>query len=223
MHHTGFDCTLYLVRHVRSAMNDQHDVIGGVSAFTPATKLGLKQGEALGQRLKTLGVDFDLVLRSQTKRTKTTADIICRNVGFDPSKVRVKKELAERDQGKWTGCDRNQMYSSENLAYMNLRVLDFAPPGGESLRGVGRRMLTCLEKEVLLNPACLEAAREHPLHIIVVTHGMALKAFLREILGYEADLTWRWEIGNASLTTMRFTERGWFPVCINDTGHLVGI
>jgi len=221
--HKGFVCTFYFVRHVLSEANMHPEIIGGVSPFTPATKLGLKQGEALGERLKATGVIFDTVLASQTKRTKTTASVVCREIGFDPKKIRVRKELVERDQGEWTGQERSLMYSQENLAYMNLRTLDFTPPGGESLRTVGRRMLVCLEKEVLFNPQYLALSKEHPLNILVITHGLALKSLLHEILGFDPQMVWRFELANASLTVLRYTEKGWFPVCINDTGHLVGI
>lgn len=219
----GLDCTLYFVRHVRSAANDDPGTIGGINPFTPATKLGLLQGSAIGRRIKNLGVAIDAVYASRTRRTKTTAHLICKEVGLDPKAVHVSRELVERDQGDWAGKNRAAMYSPEVLANMNKKVMDFAPPGGESLRQKGRVMYAWLEKEILHNQEYIKRANDHPLHIVVVTHGLALKALLHEILGFDAQYTWRFHIANASLTIMRYTDDGWFPVCINDTGHLVGV
>lgn len=223
MNELEFDCTFYFVRHVRSEANDKPEIIGGINPFTPATKLGLLQGSAIGRRLKALGVNFDAMYSSRTRRTKTTAGLICRETDFDPKKIRVSKELVERDQGDWVDRVRSQTYTPEVLAQMNLGVLEFAPPGGESLRQKGRVMYTWIEKEVIHNPEFIGIAKIHPLNIVVVTHGLALQSLLREILGFDAMFTWRWAMENASLTIMRYTKNGWFPVCINDTGHLVGI
>ncbi len=223
MEELDFDCTFYLGRHERSAANDEPNIIGGINPFTPVTKLGMRQGPALGRRLHGLGVKFDAVYSSRTRRTKTTAIQICHEVGMDPKKIRFSKELVERDQGDWVGRIRTETYTPEVLARMNMNVLDLAPPNGESLRQKGRSMMTWVEKEVLHNPEFIGLSKTHPLHIIVVTHGLALQCLLREILGFDAQFTWRWAIENASLTIMRYTKNGWYPVCINDTGHLVGI
>jgi len=223
MLHEGFDCTFYFVRHVQSEANVNSGIIGGINPFTPATKQGLVQGQALGRRLKSLGVAFDAVFASRTRRTKTTAGLLCKELGLDPKIIHVSRELVERDQGEWAGKNRTAMYNAEVLASMNKKVMDFAPPGGESLRQKGRVMYAWVEKEVLLNPEYLKLAKDHPLHIVVVTHGLALKSLLHEILGFDAQFTWRFEIANASLTIMRFTQDGWFPVCINDTGHLMQV
>ncbi|MFA5186264.1 MAG: histidine phosphatase family protein [Patescibacteria group bacterium] len=223
MKELDFDCTFYFVRHVRSAANDEPEIIGGINAFTPATKLGMLQGQAIGRRLFELSVNFDAIYSSRTRRTKTTAGLICRETELDPKKIRISKELVERDQGDWVGRVRSETYTPEVLAQMNMNVLDLAPPNGESLRQKGRSMMTWVEKEVLHNPEFIGLSKMHPLHIIVVTHGLALQCLLREILGFDAQFTWRWAMENASLTIMRYTKNGWYPVCINDTGHLVGI
>lgn len=223
MERADFDCTFYFIRHVRSAANDEPETIGGINPFTPATKLGIMQGQALGRRLKDIGVVFDAVYAARTRRTKTTASVICKEIGLDPKIIHISRELVERDQGDWTGKNRTQTYSPEVMARMNKKVMDFAPPGGESLRQKGRNMYAWLEKEILRNQEYIKRPKDHPLHIVVVTHGLALKALLHEILGFDAQYTWRFQIANASLTIMRYTDGGWFPVCINDTGHLVGI
>lgn len=218
-----FDCTFYFVRHVRSEANDEPEIIGGINPFTPATKLGMLQGQAVGRRLFQISVNYDAIFSSRTRRTKTTAVQICRETDLDPKKIRISKDLVERDQGDWVGRIRSETYSPEVLAQMNMGVLDFAPPNGESLRQKGRVMYSWVEKEVLHNPEFIQLSKAHPLHIIVVTHGLALQCLLREILGFDAQFTWRWAMENASLTIMRYTKNGWYPVCINDTGHLVGI
>jgi len=223
MIHEHFDCTFYLVRHPRCETNDNRQLIGGLNRFTRVTELGKRQQEALIKRLVAMELQFDAMLCSQTVRTKTMTAAVAQNVGFDPKRIKSSKELNERGQGEWEDRVRTEVWTPAVINKMNLRTIDFQPPGGEALRHVGRRQLQFLERAVLYNPEMLELAKDRPLKVFVGTHGLALQALLRETLNFDSSLVWRWPIENCSLTILRFTRDGWFPGCINDTGHLVGI
>jgi len=217
----GTDIWLHFVRHGQSEANLRSDLIGGTSPFSPLTRLGQDQAKSVGQRLKNQGITFDGIFSSPTQRTKQTARIICEQLELSPRIIRTCKSLIEIDEGEWSGRPRSECHTPEMLERMNLLAQDFAPPGGESQRQVGKRMFRWLEDVALTDGNVIRGA--HPTHILTVSHSMAIKCLLHAIFGFDARFIWRWEIGNCSMSVIRFTARGWFPVCINDTGHLVGV
>lgn len=221
MRDQGFDFRIYLVRHGQSGANLQPELIGGHLPFTPLTQLGQAQARSLGERLKAKKLEPDSIFTSPTRRTKQTAHIICDRLGISPRLIRVHKALCEVDQGAWTSKPRAECHTPEQLERMDKLAQDFAPPGGESQRQAGRRMWRWLEDMVLTDARFIR--NDRPTHILAVSHSLAIKCLLHQILGFDAHLTWRWEIANCSLSILRFTPRGWFPVCINDMGHLLGI
>jgi broad specificity phosphatase PhoE len=90
---------------------------------------------------------------------------------------------------------------------------DFAPPGGESLAALDRRVRAACEDLV-------PAARAGT--VVVFTHVSPLKAAVAWALGVGGATSWRTRVDPASVT--RIDVAGPVPVLrsFNETAHLVG-
>jgi phosphohistidine phosphatase len=80
---------LYIVRHAKSdwsnpALNDFERTLN---------KRGLHDAPLMGERFKKLGFIPDMVFSSSANRAVMTCNIICKNLGYEPQKVEMKKEL----------------------------------------------------------------------------------------------------------------------------------
>jgi uncharacterized phosphatase len=88
--------TIYFVRHGESEANSR-GLSAGSEFDTPLTDNGRKQAKKAGQDLKNKGIE--LVLASSMGRTLETAEIIAREIGYDPEKI-IKSDLfVERGMG----------------------------------------------------------------------------------------------------------------------------
>lgn len=218
MLHANFDCRLYLIRHGESRVNTRPQLIGGRSPRTPLTDRGREQAGLLGERLAAEQIAFDMIFTSTLRRARQTAEIVARKTGLSPSRVRPVPELVEFSQGDWERKPRNEVYTPETLARINLKANDFIPPGGESHRMVERRASGWLERTILWNAAFI---RKHPVaHVGVVAHGITLKCLLHYALGFSGHLIWRIALDNCSLSVLRFNRHGWHLESINDSWHV---
>ncbi len=100
------------------------------------TKKGVEQAHAMGKALSKKGLD--LIFVSPYTRTKETAKIIAKATG---AKIIADKRLAELNCGVFNGRNDN-----ERKAYYANTLEEFtkAPPGGESLNDVRKRMMEAL-------------------------------------------------------------------------------
>lgn len=127
---------LYLVRHGETSWNEAGRIQGWIDVGLAAE--GRRQSEALKDELPADG-SFDLAV-SPLRRARETArhlqnDIPVRHVWFPP-------EFRELDQGHWNGLRGGWLADAREGRYRGWvdRPLEGAPPGGESLRRVRRRV-----------------------------------------------------------------------------------
>lgn len=59
--------------------------------------------------------------------------------------------------------------------------------------------------------------------IAVFSHAMAIKCLTRKILGFSPEMTYRFRMYNTGISRLDYTEKGWYPICLNDAGHLAGM
>ncbi|MDD4877548.1 MAG: histidine phosphatase family protein [Candidatus Nanoarchaeia archaeon] len=59
--------------------------------------------------------------------------------------------------------------------------------------------------------------------IAVFSHAMAIKCLARKIMGFSPEMAYRFRMSNTGISRLEYTEKGWFPVSLNDAGHLVGM
>ncbi len=90
----------------------------------------------------------------------------------------------------------------------------FAPPGGESLQALGRRVRAACED-------LADEARDR--HVVVVTHVSPVKAAVAWALGVSDDISWRMFVAPASITRIAVGDRGPSVHGFNDVGHLLGL
>lgn len=204
----------YFIRHGESDKNITPEIIGGRSNRSILTPKGISQAKALSERFKKENITFTKVYSSPATRAMHTC-FQSLTVLSENKKFEVVDDLQELSQGEWEGKIRTEVYTPQVLEEMRERHQFFTAPGGESQFMVENRMVKWLVKTQ-------NEIREGK--IAVFTHGNAIKCLLRNILDFNAKLTWRLEIENTSITQIRYTDDGiWLPIRINDFGHLSGI
>ena len=219
MRHEHTELHLYFIRHALSHANLRADLVGGTNLPTPLTEHGHWQADALGRRLAEDGVAFDLLFVSPAVRTRQTAEGIVKHVPC--GHVFTADDLVEIGQGEWEGRPRSECHTPESRRAMAEKHIDFAAPGGESIRMVQRRAANWLEDNLIENPAILNAGGIQ--HFGIVSHGITIKSLIQYIMGVERSLVWRIDLGNTSICHFKFNARGWWPLTLNDTAHLRGL
>ncbi|MBD3318669.1 hypothetical protein GF342_02050 [Candidatus Woesearchaeota archaeon] len=203
---------LYLIRHGQSLSNTEEDLIGGRQNDTPLTATGIRQAQLLGDRWKKMGAHFDKVFVSPAKRTLDTARISLKAINRSAD-LEIRDTLQELTHGQWDRQVRSKIYTPKLLAVINANNWEFTPPGGESQRMVEKRMLSWLQDDIF-------SLKEGT--FAMFGHGMAIKCLLRGIFGFDSTHTYKIVLHNTAITELKFSERGWHLVSVNDTAHLYG-
>jgi broad specificity phosphatase PhoE len=187
---------LYVVRHGQTAANAAGQLLG--RADVPLTDLGRQQAKALAAAVGSV----DRVISSPLQRARDTA-----------AAFGVPVEVDER----WTELDYG-VYDELPLGEVPPEMwqqwrgdAEFAPPEGESLASVGRRVRKACDD---LAPACVDA------DIVVVSHVSPIKAAVAWTLDVGDAVAWRMFVAVASITKVAISERGPILRSFNDVAHL---
>ncbi len=170
--------SLILVRHGETALNAARVL---QPADTPLSERGLRQAEAVAERLATLGIAG--ILSSDLPRTLQTAQALARRTGLA---VETTELLRERDYGDLRG----RPY--DGLGFDPLTMED-APPGGESATAFRARVEQAFALAVQRRAALGGT-------LAVVTHGLVLRAMLAGHVQLPAGGALPLRIGNTSVT-----------------------
>lgn len=204
--------TVDLIRHAHSAMNagmeDPNRVpfIGGRQNEVPLDDLGKSQARDLGLFALREGIMPTRVFYSPAERTTQTHKLSAEVMGLTVVAL-PDDRLQELHQGAWTNGPRT-LYD-EHRETMDRLLSDFAPPEGESMNDVARRMEDFMEfLATILDPNRAE-------HVWVHTHGVAIKTYVGRRLGWSHEQTFKTEIGNVSRTGLVLRDGLWQPVFIN--------
>lgn len=150
-------------------------------------------------------------------RTKSTASIICEQIGWDESKTKVSESLLELTHGDWDGKLRSEHHTPDVLDQMVQQGWDWkSPAGGESLRDVEMRMTRFIEDEVLP----LEGTLSEPVTILAVSHSIAIRTLLKSLLNCEENLVRRHGLENTGVSEFWKYPEGWSLQRWNDHSHL---
>lgn len=165
------DRLLVLVRHGQSEWNLKNLFTGWKDP--DLTELGVKEAVQAGQKLKELGLSFDVAFTSALTRAQHTLDLALKEMG--QTNVPVTKNLAlnERDYGGLSGLNKDDARAKwgEEQVLIWRRSYDVPPPGGESLKDTLARTLPYFVQEIL--PCVLRGQRT-----LVVAHGNSLRALI---------------------------------------------
>jgi broad specificity phosphatase PhoE len=170
-----------LVRHGRTEANRAGLLLG--RADPPLDDTGRAQASALAASFADAPV---AVISSPLRRTVATAEAIAAPWGLA---VETDERLIELDYGEW---DERPLADVPVEAWVRWRdEPTFAPPGGESLADVQRRVATCVAE-------LLERAGDAT--IVAVSHVSPIKAAAAWALGAGPELSWRLRLDVASIT-----------------------
>jgi len=192
---------LVLVRHGQSELNAAGRLAGRLD--TPLTELGVAQAKAMAASLADLG-EPAAVISSPLQRARDTAAAI----GLP---VVVDQRWVELDYGPYDGRLLGDVPAEMWARWRS--DASYAPPGGESLAALGRRVREACE-ELLGDPDRLS---------VVVSHVSPIKAAVAWALGVGDEVAWRMFLAPASITMIGHGAAGPSLYAFNVTAHLVGV
>lgn len=191
---------IVVVRHGRTASNASGLLVG--HADPALDELGIVQAELLANAVGPI----DALIASPLLRTRQTAAAFTALGG--PEAV-IDERFIELDYGEWDGLELAAVSAESWATWRN--DVDFAPPGGESLRVLGERVGSGLD-----DLAQQWAGRT----VVVVTHVSPVKAALIWALGGEQSMSWRAYVAPASITRVDSVDGARRLVSFNECGHL---
>lgn len=162
---------LYLVRHGETDWNGENRMQGrkGVGL----NEAGVEQVKALAEEIQGRELEFDVCFASPLKRAVESAEIL---VG-DKCEILYDDRLIERSFGEFEGRSRDEYWNSlgENDTFD--RGLNYSGFGIEPIKDVLGRARSFLD----------EIKKEYAgdKKVLVVAHGVLLKALHFEIVGYD--------------------------------------
>lgn len=193
---------LLLVRHGQTDWNLKQRLQGHTDR--PLNGVGRRQALAAAERLR--DADVDIIVSSDLARAHETAIVIAEQLGLD---IEVDARLREYGFGHWEGLTWNaiaEQYPAEAEAWRSDRR--HAPPGGESLADVNRR-LTALLAELVQRQGT----------ILLVGHGGSLRSIGCILLGLPIEHHWRLRMDNVAISSFLLHERGSILERWNDHSH----
>lgn len=164
--------TLYVTRHGQTDYNLQGRYAGGTDV--PLNETGLRQARELSERLA--GIAFDAAVSSPMTRARQTAEIILQDRADVP--LELNDNFAERRCGELEGRTAEQIRERFPEVYENgyLRIPEYAPPWGESILDVDKRIAAGLSELM---------EKYDGKTLLLVTHGFAARAINRRLMGLD--------------------------------------
>lgn len=202
---------LYLIRHAESQGNAEFRLQG--RREFPLTERGLRQAEALAERLADKGIAA--IYASPLQRTMQTAEVLAGRIGVA---ITQEERLAEYDFGdaisglKW---DEIRKQFPEIIEALGREDAQYPRYPGEEGRAVFSARVSEAMSEIV--------ERHADQSVAVVTHAGPIVAYVVESLGTPYRRPVRFAISNASITTVEVGEARAFAqrlvAGINDTCH----
>lgn len=197
---------VYLVRHGQTNSN-----IAGLCASRSDEDLndiGYAQARRLSARLATLPIAS--VFTSPLRRAYSTAVAVAEPHGIVPM---IVDDLIEINHGDWQGLHIDEISHKwpEIWKQWMSDPSEVSLPNGESLVEVAERAIRAFRNIV---------DTDQDKQTIVISHEITTKLIVVSVLGASKNIYRRFEIGNASLSTIRFTHDQYQLLNLNDTSHL---
>lgn len=174
---------LVLVRHGQSEWNLKNLFTGWKDP--DLTEQGVAEATSAGRKLKAKGLTFDIAYTSVLTRAQHTLDIILKEIGQTGLKTLKDQALNERDYGDLSGLNKDDARKKwgEDQVHVWRRSYDVPPPGGESLKDTGARVLPYYIRHIL--PDVLAGRR-----VLVAAHGNSLRSLVMVLDGLsESEIT----------------------------------
>jgi broad specificity phosphatase PhoE len=175
---------LVFVRHGQTDANRNGVLLGRLDP--PLNDAGREQAAVVAARVALLAPAR--IVASPLVRAMETAEIVGVACGLS---VGVDARLIEVDYGEYDGLPLAELPS--DLVWKWRNDAEFAPPGGESLASVGKRMGEYTSE-------VLDSLAEGPM--VAVSHVSPIKAAVLWALGLPELSAWRLRLDNASVTRL---------------------
>ncbi|MDA0263878.1 MAG: histidine phosphatase family protein [Chloroflexi bacterium] len=199
---------LLIVRHGETAWNAEGRIQGHTDIGL--SDRGIEQAAMLGMRLA--GTQIDAAYSSDMMRTSETAKIALGTRGVTAFET---PRLREYHKGVFEGLTLAEIqcrYPADYPRYLE-KDLDYAPEGGESVRGVTARMAEIFQEII---------AKHLDETVLVVGHGGSLRAAMTSIMGMPLERSWSFVFGNCSLSMVDTYKDNVVLRLFNDSSHFNG-
>ena len=162
---------LILIRHGQSKWNALNQFTGWKDP--DLTAKGIEEAHNAGNIINNLKINFDLVFTSALIRAQNTAEIILKEINQSLSTIK-NQALNERNYGDLAGLNKDDARKrwGDEQVHIWRRSYDIPPPGGESLKDTGERVLPFFMKEIL--PHVCEGK-----NVLVAAHGNSLRSLIK--------------------------------------------
>ncbi len=141
-------------------------------------------------------------------RTQQTAEAIFA-AGYPHCALTAEPGLIEQDIGDWHGLAHHDLpprLSRPAHPFWPMAA-DEVPPGGESMLDVIHRVGITIDRLAAAHPGG---------HVVVVSHGGAIRAAIAHVLAIPPEAALRLGVDNLSLTELERQDGQWRVVRIND-------
>ncbi len=162
---------LVLVRHGQSEWNLKNLFTGWKDP--DLTEKGIEEAKAGGRALKAKGITFDVAFTSDLIRAQHTCDLLLEELGQPDLPTIRDQALNERDYGDLAGLNKDDARKKwgEEQVHIWRRSYDVPPPGGESLKDTGARVLPYYLTEIL--PRVMSGEK-----VLVAAHGNSIRSLV---------------------------------------------
>jgi len=163
---------LLLVRHGQSEWNEKNLFTGWEDPGL--TKKGEDEAQNAGLLIKELGINFDHLFTSALIRAQLTGSIILNEIGQNEIPTTKNQALNERFYGDLQGLNKDECREKwgEEKVQIWRRSYEMGPPGGETLKETGERVIPYFKEEI--NPLILKGK-----NILIAAHGNSLRSLIK--------------------------------------------
>ena len=193
--------SLILVRHGQSEWNEKNLFTGWENPGL--TEKGANEARNAGMLINNLNIKFDHLFTSVLDRAKLTGTIILENINQKDIDIIENKALNERFYGDLQGLNKDecrQKWGAEQVQIWR-RSYDVGPPGGESLKETGERVLPYYLGEIY--PLILDGK-----NVLVAAHGNSLRSLIKHLDKLSADEIVKLEIPTGAPIQYIFDDQG---------------
>ena len=162
---------LILIRHGQSEWNALNQFTGWKDP--DLTAKGIEEARNAGMIINNLNINFDLVFTSALKRAQNTAEIILKEINQPLSTIK-NQALNERNYGDLAGLNKDDARKrwGDEQVHIWRRSYEIPPPGGESLKDTGERVLPYFMKEI--HPHVCKGK-----NVLIAAHGNSLRSLIK--------------------------------------------
>ena len=163
---------LLLIRHGQSEWNEKNLFTGWEDPGL--TKKGEDEARNAGLLIKELGINFDHLFTSALRRAQLTGSIILNEINQNHIPTTKNQALNERFYGDLQGLNKDECREKWGEAKVQMwrRSYEMGPPGGETLKETGERVIPYFKEEI--NPLILRGK-----NILIAAHGNSLRSLIK--------------------------------------------